>query len=155
MRKLTIEELQKYPYPNLMAEIMESGYSICTVGEHMGLERYRENDDSEVWGRLTGEKKMSYSEAVGLMGLYGASANYLFADRLKIVSGKPYAYWRWLEHNLQKERELMEYRQLQKIDRALRENPFILTLVSEIITMNEKELEAVAVAFRKGGAVNG
>lgn len=152
MRRLTIEELQNYPYPNLMAEIMESGYSICTIGEHMGLGRYCENDDPEVWGRLRGEKEMAYNEMVGLMGLYGASADYLFADRLKIVSGKPYSYWRWLEHNQRKELELMEYRQLQKIERVLRENPFLLTLVSEIITMNKKELEAAIVAFRKGGA---
>ena len=46
----------------------------------------------------------------------------------------------------------MEYRQLQKIDRVLRENPFLLTLVSEIITMNKKELDAAVVAFRKGSA---
>lgn len=149
MKKLTIEELQSYPYPNLMAEIMESGYSICTVGEHMGLGRYCENDDPEVWGRLTGEKEIAYSEAAGLMGLYGTGADYLFADNLKIVSGKPYAYWRWLEHNLQKEQELSAYRRLQKIDRALRNNPFLLTLVSEIITLNENELNVAVAAFRE------
>lgn len=151
MRRLTIKELQNYPYPNLMAEIMESGYSICTVGEHMGLGRYRENDDPEVWGRLKGEKEITFNEMVGLMRLYVESADYLFANRLKIVSGKPYAYWRWLEHNQRKERELMEYRQLQKIDRVLRENPFLLNLVSEIITMNERELSAAVADFRKGG----
>lgn len=148
MQKLTIEQLKKYPYPNLMAEIMESGYSICTIGDHMGFGRYCEEDDSKVWCRLEGRKEILASEAVGLAGLFGVNLNYLFAKELKLISGKPYAYWRWLEHNQRKEREYKEYEMRQNIDRALKEKPFLLTVVMKVISMDETELCEVMDAIK-------
>lgn len=34
-KRLSNEELSKFPYPNLIAELIESHYSICTLGDHM------------------------------------------------------------------------------------------------------------------------
>lgn len=56
--KLSNDELRKYPYPNLMAEIIESGYSICTIAEHMALPGRRQEDDAEVWGEI--ERRYRY-----------------------------------------------------------------------------------------------
>lgn len=36
-KKLSINELKQFKYPNLMAELMESGYSICTLGYYPTL----------------------------------------------------------------------------------------------------------------------
>lgn len=51
LSELTNEMLSTYKYPNLMAEVKESTYSICTIAEHIGLGRYRKEDDSKVWSR--------------------------------------------------------------------------------------------------------
>lgn len=69
--KLSNEQLRELKYPNLIAELIESGYSICTCAEHMGLAdgRYREQDDKEVWGKLYGQLELLASEAIGLAGL--------------------------------------------------------------------------------------
>lgn len=152
MRRLSIEELQRYPYPNLMAEIIESGYSICTVGEHMGLGRYLPEDSPEIWGRLTGNTEILFSEADGLVRLFGADFEYLFSHELRLISEKPYAYWRWLEENKRRKRELMEYRMRQKIDEALKEKPYLLKMVSVIVSMSEEEVGAAMDGIMKGGA---
>lgn len=46
-KRLSVEQLKHLKYSNLMAELIESRYSICTVADHMGLGR-RKEDDSEV-----------------------------------------------------------------------------------------------------------
>lgn len=153
MRRLSIEELQEYPYPNLMAEIIESGYSICTVGEHMGLGRYLPEDSPEIWDRLTGNTDILFSEATGLARLFGADFDYLFSHGLRLISEKPYAYWRWLEENKRRKRELVEYRMRQKIDEALKEKPYLLKMVSIIVSMSEEEVGAAMDGIMKGGAL--
>lgn len=35
-KRLSNEELSKYPYPNLIAEIIESGYGLHTISDFMG-----------------------------------------------------------------------------------------------------------------------
>lgn len=37
LSELTNEMLSTYKYPNLMAEVKESTYSICTIAEHIGV----------------------------------------------------------------------------------------------------------------------
>lgn len=37
LSELTNEMLSTYKYPNLMAEVKESTYSICTIAEHIQL----------------------------------------------------------------------------------------------------------------------
>lgn len=58
------ETLSKYKYPNLVAEFMESGYSICTLSEHMGLGRRKENDPL-MKEKLFGSDEITCAEAAG------------------------------------------------------------------------------------------
>ena len=70
-KRLSNEELSKFPYPNLIAELIESHYSICTLGDHMGLGSRRQEDDPEIWAKLKGLRKITASEAIGLARLFG------------------------------------------------------------------------------------
>ncbi len=150
--RLSIKELQKYPCPNLIAEITESGYSICTVGEHMGLGRYLPEDSPKVWDRLTGKEEILASEAAGLMNLFGIDFDYLFSGELKVIGEEPYAYWRWFEHNKWKEQEIKKHKMRRKIESALDEKPYLLELVSKIVCMSEAEASAFMAVAMEGGA---
>lgn len=104
-QKLSIEELNKYPYPNLIAEIIYSGYSFNTIGDFMGIGakvngHYRTQDDKEILDRLNGTVEISAIEALGLAHYYNISFEYLFSKTLTVNAGKPEAYWRWLEENM-------------------------------------------------------
>lgn len=99
------EDIEKVTYPNLLAEIKESHYSICTVAEYMGLGR-RQEDDRETWDKLTGRKGIFSSEGVGLMGLFNVKYEYLFADRLQKEAGQPLARIRWMDWNIKMQVEL-------------------------------------------------
>lgn len=134
-----------------MAEIEESGYNICTLGDHMGLGRHLPEDSPEVWDRLRGKTEILECEAIALSKLFGAKLEYLFSNELAMINEKPCAYWRWLESNKRRERERMEYQMRQKIDMALREKPYLLELVSRIICMNEIEVSE-AIDFMKVSA---
>ena len=58
---LTNEELNLFKYPNLMAEVRETTYSICTIADHMGLSKpYRKEDDVETWNKLIGNSRSFY-----------------------------------------------------------------------------------------------
>lgn len=100
------EEIENATYPNLLAEIKESGYSICTVAERMGMGR-RPEDDKAVWDKLTGRKKIKTSEVIGLMQLFNVEYEYLFARSLKMDAELPRARVRWLDWKIkdQVERE--------------------------------------------------
>lgn len=152
MRKMSDEMLQKFPYPNLMAEIIESHYSICTLGKRMDIGNHCEEDDPEVWARLKGDHEISTSEAIGLAGLFGVKLEYLFSNELKMIGDKTYAYWRWLDYNEQREREYKEYKTREKIEWALKDKPFLLEVVSRIIDMNEVEAFEVMAFIKKEGA---
>ena len=107
-KRFTNEELSKCKYPNLIAEFIESGYSISTLADHMGLGAkkngvYRTEDDKEVWDELNGIKEMPASHCIGLCGLFGVDLKYLFSSELQVESEKPLAYWRWFEENKKKE----------------------------------------------------
>lgn len=154
MIRLSIEEMKKYPYPNLMAEIVESHYSICTVGDHMGLGRYLPEGSPEVWDRLTGKREILASEALGLTRLFGIDdPDYLFSHKLKLISDETYAHWRWIEGNIRRDRELAAYRMRQKIDLELSKKPYLLKLVSRIVSMSEDDANiAISEIAKKGGA---
>ena len=95
---LTNEELNNFIYPNLIAEVRETTYSICTIADHMGLSRpYREEDDAETWDKLTGKRELLCSEAFGLSQLFNVSPECLYSKELKTVDGKSAAYWRWFD----------------------------------------------------------
>lgn len=99
------EDIEKATYPNLLAEIKESHYSICTVADHMGLGR-RQEDDQETWDKLTGRKDIFASEIVGLKGLFNAQYEYLFSDELQKEAGEPLAKVRWMDENIRMQMDL-------------------------------------------------
>lgn len=86
--RLSNEELQAFQYPNLMAELIESGYSICTCAEHMGLGRGV--DDAVVWAKIKGEDDIFTSEALGLARLFGVTLEYLFDSKLSMIAGESF-----------------------------------------------------------------
>ena len=113
---LTTEDLKRFKYPNLIAEVKETPYSICTIAEHMGLSRpYRKEDDPETWGKLLGDIEISVAESVGLVRLFGVSFEYLFSHELKMVLGKSAAYWRWFDENRKIEEDIERNKQIRKI----------------------------------------
>lgn len=148
-KKLSIDELQRFPYPNLMAEIIESGYSICTVAAHMGLGEYRKEDDPEVWANLTNPGAITVNEALKLSRLFGAEYEYLFSKELKTISGQSVAYYRWYDWNKKKQEEIEVNQAIREISRMLKESPQLLTLVREMITWSDEKLEAVRDFERK------
>ena len=144
-QKLSNEQLQQFPYPNLIAELIESGYSICTLGEHMGLGRCKE-DSAEVLDRLRGNKEILASEALGLSKLFNVKFDYLFSDKLKTMDGKPLAYHRWYEWNQRSEKEYQERLQRQEIEDELRAKPYFLEFMRIAIKWNQEELrQAIAM----------
>ena len=87
---LMYDEIVKYPYPNLMAELKESGYSIATLSDWMWDSCCAE-DDPHVWAKLRGESLILASESLSLSLLFNASLDYLFSDKLTLLDGEPYA----------------------------------------------------------------
>lgn len=104
---LEYEKIQKAVYPNLLAELKESGYSICTISEFMELGRCQE-DDKAVWSRLVGNTEFSIDESLKLATYFGVDYRYLFSHNLAIVDGKSVAYWRWYDWNLKMKTEIGE-----------------------------------------------
>lgn len=139
-QRLSNEELRKFKYPNLIAELIESGYSICTCADHMGLGR-REENDPEIWDKLRGEKELYTSEASGLSQLFGVNFDYLFSDQLKTISGMTYAFCRWSDYNAKRDKEYQEYLTRQEIERELRKKPYLLDFIREATHWTEKEVE--------------
>lgn len=144
------EELRRYRYPNLMAELFESGYSICTLADHMGLGVHRKEDDPEVWDKLNGSRDILASEGIGLSRLFSVSADYLFSDTLCIFSGKPLAYLRWCENNRRKEREHPEYVAKTVIERELSEKPYLLEFMKNAVSWNEEQLNQAILLLKSG-----
>ena len=140
-KRLSNEELKKYPYPNLMAELIESGYSICTLANHMEIGEYRQQGDPEVWAKLRGEADILTGEAFGLSGLFSVSMEYLFSHELKVFNEKPAAYWRWLAENQKREKELEEIESRDEIMRELRRKPYLLEFMKAAAMWSKEELQ--------------
>ncbi len=152
-KRLSNEELRKYPYPNLMAEFIESGYSICTLAEHMEMGEHRKEDDPEVWAKLCGETPIYASEAFKLSRLFSVDIEYLFSSKLKIFNKKPAAYWRWFDENQRKEKELEEIAARDEIMRELRRKPYLLEFMEAAVTWNKEQTQyAVKLLEGKAGA---
>lgn len=141
--KMTNEELKKYPFPNLMAEICESGYSICTLGDHMRLGHYRNEDDPEVWGKLRGDIDLYANEAIGLVKLFGCTYEYLFSNKLSVMNGKPLAYHRWRKHNIRIKYECEASDLGYKILAELREKPYMYGFMKMAVRLNEDEIKTM------------
>lgn len=146
---LTIEELKKYRYPNLMAEVQETTYSICTIAEHMGLGKYRKEDDAETWDKLTGKTEIMCSEAVGLVNLFGVTMEYLFSRKLKTLQGKTAAYFRWFDRHEQIKKDLQRTEDIRKIEMELKNNPYLLDFVKVAVTLNENQIDELVQTLEK------
>ncbi len=140
--KMTNEKLKKYPFPNLMAEICESGYSICTVGDHMRLGSHCQEDDPEVWGRLRGDIEMSAHEAIGLVALFGCTYEYLMSSELSVVGEKPEAYYRWYESNLEREYDRKACNLGFEILTELSKKPYLYEFMKMAVGLKEDEIKA-------------
>lgn len=140
-QKLSNEQLEEFPYPNLIAELIESGYSICTLGNHMGLGGGREQNDPEVWRKLRGEDEILAFEGLGLAGLFGVKMEYLFSKKLSSVDGKTAAYLRWYDFNMKREREYQDCLKRDEINQELRSKPYMLDFVRRVLDWNKEELK--------------
>ena len=141
LSELTNEMLSAYKYPNLMAEVKESTCSICTIAEHMGLGRYRKEDDSKVWSKLTGREEILCNEAFGLARLFNTGIEYLFSHELNIIDGQTAAYWRWFDIRLGGQRESEIFKSRSEIMNELKAKPYLLKLMKELVTLNRDQLQ--------------
>lgn len=151
--RLSIELLSKYKYPNLIAELIESGYSICTIGDHLGMGKYRKEDDKEVWDKLKGNTEIFTSEAIALAKLFGVGIGYLFSEDLATLDNKPLAFYRWFEDNRRKEIELKRMEDMQTIEKALEEKPYLLKFFMISLDFNNKQIEEAIRMLRNVKAV--
>ena len=139
--ELTIEDLRHFKYPNLLAEVKETTYSICTIADHMGLPRpYRKENAPETWDKLTGKTEILASEALGLAYLFNVSFEYLFSRELKVVCGQTAAYWRWLDSKKKIQDDIERSKQIREIERELREKPYLMEFMKEAVTWNEEQI---------------
>lgn len=139
--ELTIEDLRHFKYPNLLAEVKETTYSICTIADHMGLPKpYRKEDDPETWDKLTGKTEISFGEAFGLARLFGVPMEYLFSHKLKTVCGETAAHWRWFDEKEKIKADIVRSRQIREIEQELREKPYLLEFMKEAVTWNEEQI---------------
>ncbi len=144
-KRLTNEELSRCKYPNLIAEIVESSYSICTIAEHMKLGR-RKEDDPEVWGMLNGTIELRASSMYGLMRLYNAEYEYLFSETLQVIDGKPAAYWKWYRENQRRKRELEGLQALSRIYDTLQDKLYLTSYVQKVIDYIESADDSIEAA---------
>lgn len=91
---LKYEDIEKSPYPNLLAELKESGYSIARLSECMTGHTCAE-DDPNVWSKLKGESPFLAAEVVSLAELFKMEPKYLFGSKLERVGGTPCAAQHW------------------------------------------------------------
>lgn len=123
--KMSNEELEKFKYPNLIAEFLESGYSICTLGDHMGMGSRRKENDPEILGKLAGGISITVKESMGLSRLFNCKLDYLFSSKLSVTCDAPVAYWRHYDSNVEKEKWHKEYKERAEIEQILREKPYL------------------------------
>lgn len=146
-RNWSNEELGKFPYPNLMAEIMESGYSICTVSDHMGLGIAKENDPV-VWAKLKGEEDIYANELVGMANLFEVSIDYLFSKTLDTFCGESKAKIRWHDWNKRQEQEHKRNQEIKEITEQLESNPELLAFMKLAATCTRDQITAATECIR-------
>lgn len=142
-RKYDINLLHSCKYPNLMAEFMEMGYSICTLSDHMGHGRCKE-DNNMIWDKLSGKIELYADEAIGLLRLFCCEANYLFSEELEMYEGKPIAYYRHYESNKRQEEDLRVYKILIDARRIMREKPYLVAFIKSVLSWTEEQVDQVA-----------
>lgn len=141
-RRLTNEQLGNFPYPNLIAEIIESGYGFHTISDFMGHGNTYETQDM-IMAKLKGEDSILASEAFGLAKYYNVKFKYLFSHELSVVEGKPEAYWRWYDTNKRKREEYERNQELNKIQAELKRRTSLVDLMKLVINMSDEDLCSV------------
>lgn len=139
-KKLSIEELNRFKYPNLVAEVIESGYSMCTLSERMGYGRCKEND-SMIKGKIFGEIDISATEGFCLAELFGCKFEYLFSEKLSVCDGKSYAFYRHYEINRRIEKDLEIFRLAEKLKKRMREDYEFFLFMQVAIDIDIKDIE--------------
>lgn len=142
-RKYDINLLHSCKYPNLMAEFMETGYSICTLSVHMGHGNCSE-DNAMIWNKLSGKEEITVKESIGLLRLFGCDANYLLSKKLEMQDGKPVAYHRHYESNKRQEEDLRVHRILMDVQRTMREKPYLVDFIKSVLSWTEEQVNQVA-----------
>ncbi len=145
---LTYNEIEKAKYPNLLAELKESGYSICTISDFMGL-GIRGEDDKTIWNKLYGIEEITLEEAANLCKYYGVNFTYLFAQKLTIVNEKSQAYWRWYDENQKKQAEIERSKAIMEIYNELVSNPELLEFMKWCKTLTKEQRQAVLVMMHE------
>lgn len=146
---LTIEELKQFKYPNLMAEVQETTYSICTIADHMGLTPYRKEDDPEVWDKLTGKTEILTSESIRLAYLFGVSLEYLFSKELEVIKNKTAAYWRWFKERERVKKDIERFEKARRVGRALEEKPYLLKILEIASDLNDEQVKEFTKMLEK------
>lgn len=131
---MSIEELRKFKYPNLAAEIMECGYEMHLIAELMECEN---TSDSKkiVEAKLRGDIPIIYSEAVKLAREFDVKMEYLFSHKLSVCNGKTEAYIRW--------NELKHAKEILGIYNDLIANPELIDFMKFCITLTEEQRATV------------
>ena len=139
-QKLSIEELNGFRYPNLVAEIIESGYSICILSEHMGHGRCRE-DNPLILAKVFGDEPIMYEEGNALLRLFGCGFDYLFSHELTVRKGKTAAYYRYYEFNQRMERESMIFRLADDLKERMKKEDDFFLLMQVMVKMDMEDIE--------------
>lgn len=146
--RLTNEELSYCKYPNLIAEIIESGYGMHNIAEFMRLETSFDLVDT-VKAKLRGDEIICMDEALRLAKCFGVKVDYLFSRQLTLLYGKSLAHWRWLEINKSKEEEAERIRTLTQISDELNSKPYLIDFIKWCASISENDRKKVLNALNE------
>lgn len=127
---MTIEELRKFKYPNLAAEIMESGYEMNRIADSMECENASDLE-KVIEAKLRGDVPIMYLEAYKLAREFDVKMEYLFSHKLSVKNGKTEAYIRW--------NELKNAKEILKIYNELIENPELIDFMKACMSLTEEQ----------------
>ena len=136
--EMSIDELKKCRYPNLMAEFVESHYSICTVADHMGYGE-RQEDDVFIWNKLLGKEELYADEVVALMRLFNVNANYLFSEELSMIGGSTFAFVRHYEENRRNELDSEIFNFCIDLRHKLKNKPYLMGIIKYLLRLPEDD----------------
>ena len=139
-KKYDFATLKHYKYPNLIAEIFETGYSMCTLVDHMGLARSPQNEKL-VTEKLNGRLEIQASEAFGLAKLFGCSLDYLFEKKLSMIGDVPEAYIRHYDYNKRQEENLKLFKLSEELRKTLKEKPYIAEFLKSAMSYSKEQIE--------------
>lgn len=132
--EMSIEELRKFKYPNLAAEIMERGYEMHRIAELMECENASDSE-KVIEAKLRGDIPIIYSEAYKLARDFEVKMEYLFSHKLSVCNGKTEAYIRW--------NELRHAKEILEIYNNLIANPELIDFMKFCMSLTKKQREMV------------